>query len=389
MNARHLLTIAILSAALVVSCKSKEKSVQASSPTWPGQMQNMAQDVKKLLPFLYDKQSYSDPKNKEVIRQSLKDFGQAAHQTKAQTGKPYIGDDLLLEYSLNNLKDDLSRALLTFENGQYEYSRSVAKASMGHCFRCHSVGAPGASATWDLEEVNNLNIAPIEKADLLVATRKFDKALSYMENTLNSPEFLKAYSFDFESMLRRYLALIIRVENAPNRALAELDKIINRGDTPHYIAEQAQGWRQSLKNWINEKKRQPKNAADLLAQVEKRFKNAKSIQHFEKDHAGDVEYLRATSMLHQGMKLLKKTEDQARALFLLGNAYEVLDELGSWNLHESYYEACMFKLPKSPTAKNCYNRLEASLTMGYSGSAGTNLPPEEKERLRRLKEQIQ
>lgn len=387
MNARHLFTLAITTA-LVISCKSKEKSAQESSPTWPGQMQSMAQDVKNLLPFLYDKQSFSDPKNKELIRRSLKDFGQAAHQVKPQTGKPYLGDDLLIEYSLNNLKEDLNRALLTFDNGQYEYSRSVAKASMGHCFRCHSVGAPGASAAWDLEEIHNLNIAPIEKADLLVATRKFDKALSYMESTLNSPEFLKAYAFDFEAMLRRYLALIIRVENAPTRALTELDKILNRGDTPQYIAEQAKGWRQSLKAWASEKSRPPKNAADMLAQVEKRFKRAHAIQHFEKDHAGDVEYLRATSLLHQGMKLLKKPEDQARALFLLGNAYEVLDELGSWNLHETYYEACLFKLPKSQTAKNCYNRLEASLTMGYSGSAGTNLPPEEKERLRRLKEQI-
>jgi hypothetical protein len=374
---------------LILSCKSADKPVaKGSSQAWPGQMQGMAQDVKKLLPFLYDKQAYANPKNRDQIRQHLKDFSQAAHQVNARTGQAFLGDDLLIEYSLNNLREDLNRALTTFDNGQLEYSRSVAKATMGHCFRCHSVGSAGASAAWDVEEVSHLSLAPLEKADLLVATRKFDKALTYMESMLNSPEFLKAYAFDFEAMLRRYLALIIRVENAPQRALSELDKILNRGETPQYIAQQAEGWRRSLNEWVGEKRRPPKSANGLLAQVEKRFKRAQGIQHYERDHAGDVEYLRATSMLHQGMKFLTEAEDQARALLWLGRAYEVLDELGSWNLHESYFEACLFKAPKSETAKKCYGRLEASLTMGYSGSAGTHLPPEEKERLRRLKEQL-
>ncbi len=388
MKMRHLVPFLVLLPCFL-SCKSVDQAPSSKAASWPGQMQGMAEDVKELLPYLYDKQAYGNPNNKQIIQKRLQALGEAAHKVNAQTGKPFLGDELLIEYSLNNLKDDLHRAKVSFENGQLEYSRSVAKASMGHCFRCHSVGTPGASAAWDLDTVQKLNLAPLEKADLLVATRKFDRALEYMEGTLNSPEFLKAYAFDFEALLRRYLALIIRVENAPQRAMAELDKILGRGDIPHYIAQQAQGWRRSLKVWVGEKKYAPKNAADLLVQVERRFKRAESIQSYDKDHAGDVEYLRATSLLHQNMKLLKKPEEQARALFYLGKAYEVLDELGSWNLHESYYEACMFKSPKSETAKRCYSRLEASLTMGYSGSSGVHLPPSEKERLRRLKQTLQ
>lgn len=388
------LRVLVLPAAVIlVSCKSPHKAEapppSSQSEAWPNQMQSMAADVKKLLPFIYDRAAFHDVKNRTEIRKYLQEFSKAADHINAGAGKPFIKDDLLLSYSIENLKEDLNRAVHSFDVGQLEYARSVAKASMSHCFRCHSVTQAGNSAGWDLDQVHSLSLAPIEKADLLVATRKYDKALAYMESQLRSEEFQKNYAFDFESMLRRYLAVMIRVENAPQRAQRELDRILERESIPHYIVEQAQGWRQSLKAWASEKKQPVRNATDLFAQVEKRFKRAAEIQHYEKDHAGDVEYLRATAALHEGMKLAKTPEENARALYLLGRAYEVLDELGSWNLHEVYYESCLLKDPKSPLAQRCFNRLEASLYMGYSGSAGMNLPPEERERLRRLKEKMQ
>lgn len=391
------LTLAPIATALtlalsLVSCTSGEKKDGAQSTesgnAWSGQMQTMAQDVKKLLPYLYDREAFHDPKNKDEIQKSLKQFAQVAKHIKPEMGKKYISDDLLLEYSLNSLTEDLNRAVQSFDVGQLEYSRSVAKASLNYCFQCHSVTQVGSSAAWDLDKLQSLNLAPLEKADLLVATRKYDKALTYMEGTLNSPDFVKNYAFDFQSLLRRYLALIIRVENAPKRALKELNEILDRRDTPRYIAEQAEGWRQSLKAWAKESKIPIKTPRELFDSVEKRFKKAEGIQHFEKDHAGDVEYLRATAQLHEGMKMLKTKADQARALYLLGRAYEVLDELGSWNLHETYYEACIDRDPKGAMAKRCYSRLEASLYMGYSGSSGTHLPPEVRERLKVLKEKL-
>lgn len=372
----------------IVSCRSSSKMPDAKGAL-PSEMQSMAQDVRKLLPYIYDRKAYADPKNREEIDRSLRDFAQAAHTINPDNAKPYLSDDLLVQFSLNHLKDDLNRAAYTFEIGQTEYSRTVAKASLTHCFRCHSATPEKGSKTWDIEQVHNLNLEPLEKADLLVATRKFDKALEYMESLANSPDFMKNYAFDVEGLLRRYLAMIIRVEKDPLRALKRLKTFTQIDEMPHYIAEQAEGWRQSLKDWSKEKKVGVRNAKDLFHEVDKRFKKAESLQSYEKDHAGDVEYLRATGLLHENMKLLKSPEDQARAFFMLGRAYEVLDELGSWNLHENYYEGCLLKAPKSEIAHKCYSRLEASLYLGYSGSAGTHLPPEERDRLKALKAKME
>lgn len=376
----------------VVSCQSSKKDEvpSADKANWSGAMQILALDVKKLVPYLYDREAYLDKRNHDEILKYLREFSTAAHHIPTEAGKPILGDDLLVQYSISNLKEDLTRATISFQNGQKEFSRTTAKASLNHCFRCHSVTEKGAASAWDID-ISAYKLQPVEKADLLVATRKYDQALSFMENWLNSNDNQKNFAYDFESILRRYLALIIRVENAPTRALKELNRVLSNADTPHYISEQAEGWRESLKKWAKEgrPKGEPKTAKALFDEVERRFKNAARIQRYEKDHSGDVEYLRATSTLHQGLKILKSPADQARALFLLGKAYEVLDELGSWNLHENYYEACVLKDPKTAMARSCYNRLEASLFMGYSGSAGTHLPAEERERLQKLKLQLQ
>ena len=348
------------------------------------QMQTMAGDVKTLVPYLYDREAFVKPENRADVAKKLVEFSRASHRVEPKVGEAILGDPLLVERTLDHLQNDLSRAVISYEQGQYEFARSVAKSSLSNCFQCHSVTNQGKSAAWDIDQLPSLNLLPLERADLLVATRKYDKALAYMEAELRSPEFRQNFAFDYEAMLRRYLALVIRVQIDPRRALAELDRVA--ADGPGFVSEQIEAWRQSLNVWAKEPKRPVKKASEVFRQVQASFARATSAQHFEKDHAGDVEYLRSTAILHGGLKFLTTAADQARAHYLLGRAYEVLDDLGSWNLHESYYEVCLQKDPKGRYAKPCYDRLEASLYMGFSGSAGTHLPAEEIERLRKLRE---
>ncbi|NJL25934.1 MAG: hypothetical protein HC902_12715 [Calothrix sp. SM1_5_4] len=135
--------------AAMSACKStkptSEPSFQAAGSgnhagtNFSSGMQGMAQDVRKLLPFVYDREAFNNPKNREDIRKYLKEFVQVAHTINPDTGRKILGDDLLVQYSLSNLRQDLERAITSFNQGQTEYSRSVTKASLNHCFRCHSV----------------------------------------------------------------------------------------------------------------------------------------------------------------------------------------------------------------------------------------------------------
>ncbi len=381
MNGLKSVLVAFAFAVIWSGCQSKEKK----SESWPGQMQSMSENVKALVPFVYNEKAYKDSANRTEILDRLNYFAKAAHSVDANMGKPFLGDDLLIRFSLANLQADLTRAVRSYEAGQMDYSRAVVKGSLNHCFRCHSVTSVGSKAAWNLEGLHALNLSPIEKADLLVATRRYDEAFKFMESQLSSAEFQKKYSLDYESFLRRYMALAVRIDKTPERALKELKVIMEKGQVPSYVLEQATGWRTSLENWTKESRPSAKTPNQIFKNVKDRFKQAERIQKYAKDHAGDVEYLRATLMLHDGLRTMGSPKDQAQALFYLGKAYEVLDELGSWNLNESYYEACIQAAPKSTLAHTCYDRLEASLLMGYSGSSGVHLPPEERQRLKKLK----
>lgn len=378
----------ILALTVIVACQSARKSGEAGSDSaaeWSQDMQKMAKDVRQLIPYLYDREAFLDPKNHDQIGSELKNFSEHVHKITPQMGQRVFGDDPMVSFSLSSLEGDLKRSYQAFELNQLEYSRAVAKSSLNHCFRCHSVASTGAAAKWDLKGISQLTLSPIEKADVLVATRKYGEALKHMEQYLSSEDFLLNHPFDFEAILRRYLAVMIRAQGDPARALTEMDRVAASPHLPHYLLEQVQGWRVSLTQWMRENKKHSKRMSPLR-RAKHLIDRASQMQQFSQDHAGDVEYLRATVLLHDLLKQHLKAENEAEVFYLLGRAYEVLDELGSWNLHETYFESCVRKAPKTDWAKMCYSRFEASVLQGYTGSSGTHLPAYESDKLKALKD---
>lgn len=99
-----------------------------------------------------------------------------------------------------------------------------------------------------------------------------------------------------------------------------------------------------------------------------------------------VDYLRASTLLHQelGKNITKK--NRAEVLYYLGVVYGLLSDSGFWELPDVYFESCIRELPKSQLAKACYSRYEQDIIVGYSGSAGTFIPTDERKKLTMLKE---
>lgn len=370
---------------LGLGCQSKPKPEAAAREDWAGKMQDLAADVRNLVPYIYSRQAFFNPANSARIQRGLKEFAKQAHAISPEMGKSFFGEDPLVSYSLEGLQSDLERSADAYSMGQVEYARTVAKAAVNHCFRCHSITKEGSAAErWDLSQLQMTNLTTLERVDLLVAARKYEEAVQLLEGLMRDGDFAQSFPFDFEAALRKYLSLMIRAENNPKRSLKELDRILEMKDLPYYVGEQARSWRTSLLEWG--KSAAKKSKKNLLAQARDRIARATEIQQFAKDHAGDIEYLRATALLHEFLRTNKNAQSMADAYFLLGQAYEVLDELGYWNLHERYYESCITNAPRSELAKKCYGRLEASVFLGFSGSSGVNIPANEKARLKRLKE---
>ncbi|MGE0764347.1 MAG: hypothetical protein AB7N80_13785 [Bdellovibrionales bacterium] len=367
--------------------KNKPKSVDPSS-AWAGKMQDMAVEVRELIPFLYNPKAFQDPVNAARIKADLQKFAAKAHEITPAMGESYFGQDPMESYSLEGMRADLSRAADAFDQGRLEFARGAAKAATTHCFRCHSVTKEGSRAAWDLSKFSNLELAPTEKVDLIVAIRRYDEAAKYLETLISDDKYVQNYPFEFENLLRKYMSLMIRVENSPERPLRELDRVLKIKNVPVYVLEQARAWRTSLQEWKQDvgRKNVRKIKNDLLQQAGDRVRRGTQQQQFAKDHAGDIEFLRATRMLHDYLRTQPPVSKRAEAYLLLGQAYEVLDELGYWNLHEVYYESCIKAAPKTAVATKCFGRFEASIYLGFSGSSGVHIPAQERERLKQLKE---
>jgi len=103
------------------------------------------------------------------------------------------------------------------------------------------------------------------------------------------------------------------------------------------------------------------------------------------DPSAQVYLLRASSLLHEQLRLFPRGKLAVPALHDLGLAYETLESVGIFELKDYYYLLCMKEAPHSTIAQSCYRQYERGVYDGYTGSSGTHVPPELQARLKELK----
>jgi hypothetical protein len=104
------------------------------------------------------------------------------------------------------------------------------------------------------------------------------------------------------------------------------------------------------------------------------------------DHSADVLYLRVSLAAHELLSRFGEGKHTSETLLLLGNAYDLLDDYLMSPLPEMYYETCIRRSPHSAVAEQCYQRYEAGVYFGYTGSSGTSIPEDIASVMNELKE---
>lgn len=368
----------------IVGCKSKmgpEQTQTKSGDSWPMKMQSVAEEVSRLIPYIYSQKEFHDPSNFTKISTELKKFAGSVHAIPQDMGKKVLGDDPVVTFSLDRLQKDIRLASESFESGHTEYSRSLLRGSLNHCFRCHTRTEQGPENSGFKVDYTKLRISPTERADLYVALRQYDKALEILESVLNDSANFYDDPYEQERALKRYLAVMVRVRKDPAPAIATLEKFIAKPNLAFYLAEDSRQWLKSLKEWRTEKT----SKQTAMEQAKDLIKRAGKLQSSQSQQSADVLYLRASALLHVESIKAQPGLQRASLFSLLGRSYDALADLGFWNLHEIYFEACIREAPKSEVAKECYKDFERSVFWGFSGSAGTFIPRNEMDRLVELK----
>ena len=351
-------------------------------------MQGLFQSLQELLVYTVDDARYNDPKNTARIESAAEAMAKASHGVAQMSGTAPDPDPSIGIFSAI-LQEESRRAYDAFKSGHRDYARTLFKGLASTCVACHSRSAAGAKLQWDFGSGFAQGLPLLQQAELLAAGRSFDSALVALEKVLSDNELAKKRPHEWNRALRFALAISVRIHRDPSRTLELLEKAGKTQGIPHFSRLDIQDWTRSLTAWKREQsgsKTGPTTEAELNREATRLLGLAKAAQRYPMDRAGDILYLRATSLLHQQLQTAPAGARSGEAFLELGISYEVLRDFGLWNLGEIYYEACINRVPHSKTSETCYRLLEESVIAGYTGSAGTELPESVQKKLGGLRE---
>ena len=327
-----------------------------------------------------DPRKFADPKNAKIIRERVEQLAGTSHILPEALGEGKPGQagigDVLAQY-LSDLRDHLDR-------GSPDYLRNRIRTATGFCFECHT-SLSNARNVQDIEKrLEKADFAQASKAEFYAATRQFDKAVEAYDKLLSRGGGTIAGP-DVSEVVRHALSLSVRVKRDPSLTLRYLAKAEDLKESSPAFRGLVTTWKKDVEAWKKEKDLPPQASPEKwLSLAGDLVRKAGGLNKFPADHRGDVSYLRAINAVHEAFSQKVSIAQKVNGFLLLGEAYGTLDDPLLWALDDYYYEACIKASPHSKTSWKCYDRLSKDVTFGFTGSSGTDMPAEERERLQKL-----
>lgn len=285
----------------------------------------------------------------------------------------------------NLFEREASQAYSALEAGHIEYAKGSLRLVTSYCIACHTRTDQGPQfPAFPLDPKAN-KLEPFEKAQLFAAVRQFDSAATELDRVIADSKFATNQQLQWGRAVREAFTIAIRVKKDPKRTLEIANKIQAFKSVPPLFKEYPATWKISAKEWVDEATQRFETEDELWAEANRLLKKAQASQKYPLDHSADIYFLRLSVTAHELLARFPNGKKTADALFLLGNAYDVLDDHLVSPLPEMYYETCVRTSPHTEISLRCYQRYEANLNFGYTGSSGTSIPPDLADRMKELK----
>ena len=374
---------------VVLSCQNSKPKPEQLAPvpaepgTFSGSMQELQETLTRLLPLAVDQSQYNNPENQKTVEKDVKRLvalSQNVTHSQAVTLK-----DPSVTFISKAFAEDVERIDESLVLGKREFARHSIMNLTAYCIECHTRTSTGPSFRSPALEQSLKKLNSLEKGEFLLATRQFDAALKEFSNYIDSKIAEKNDFFGLDRAVQYSLAVTVKYLKDPKKSLAVVDRIKNVPSVPYYLRQNAIGWESAIKDWMKEKPSKDNSANGILKRTRNWISKGQQLQVGMVDRGGDIYFLRALSDLHLLLVSSLTPNQLGEALYLTGLSYEATRDLGVWSLHESYYESCIRRVPKTNWAKMCFKRYEESVYFGYTGSSGVRLPEDVAKKMERLR----
>jgi hypothetical protein len=374
------LSFTLLAAALCAPAPAA-RSAEPEREKTRALMRDMLENLQVLLPASASTQSFADPARADEIRQALQALASNASAIADHAG----ARDRSSRYLADAVAHDARQVLRAWSQGRTESSIFFLHQTTQNCVACHTrLPHPGDSPfSESLAKSATLAALPaLERARIQVATRRFEDALTtyeaiFADASLHPAETLSAWT--------DYLVVCLRGEGDYVRPQAALERFAKRPDVWSNLRDDVRAWLDSVRELAPRAEQAPSlaSARALLDQASLRMR-------FPADRQALVHYIAASTHLHRFVAAHPEaTPETGEAYWLLGLA-ELHVAREYWVSSADFYlETAIRTAPKAPYAKQAYALLEQETLLGYTGSAGTNLPDDVKRHLAELRKLVE
>ena len=341
-------------------------------------MIEIVQALRVVVPLSLNGARFSDPANRAAVDDALHSLaGNAkrlgAHGSGRELGFAYLSDSLARD-SLDIRK--------RFAEGRIDEARFLLRHLTDTCVACHSRlpdDHKHALGKYLTEEQAISALPREERVQFEVATRQFGRALATYE-ALFLDRNTSIAELDLSGDLENYLELCLRVQRDPDRAISTLEGLASRKDLSSRLQPHVKTWIEALRSL------EDAPDGDAIEQARELVKPVLEDSRVS-EKSEIVRLIAASGLLHRYVvSTADPPERGGEAYYLLGVIESRIGRSFWVSQTEFFLETAIRMGPKQRYADAAFALLEEFLVSGYTGSAGTHVPPDVVQKLEELDE---
>lgn len=302
----------------------------------------------QLQPYLARSTDFANPANRDPIWSALGVLQGVEH---AIPRRAYVQDPGLA-LTATWFSSYVGEARQAYAARDFETARRELRTATTLCFDCHTRLNEQRTFVDVNRQVDALDLAPLEKAGYLAATRQYDRALAIYDSVLARAPSSPADEREAERAVRRALVILVELKSDPQATRAFLDRLSARGDSVPIAA-----WKADADAWAADPF-DPTRAtpAQLLRHAQKLMGSRHGKLPAPLTGRDDLRLMRATVELRRALRTARAPALRGELLLLLGDCYSQLGEPGLGALDEFYWQDCIYELPHTRMARRCFQR---------------------------------
>ncbi len=383
MKTQYVQNFFAIALALLFTCSVfSEEQNSKKLPETKQLMNQMLVELSSLKIYFVSQEKFMDSKNSDTISAHLKEFAKLAQQAHHN---PELSTENY-KFSGEVLDAHVAEVGRLFKSGNKAFARWQLASTISVCMSCHSQMPTNNRTFIDFQNYKMFS-SPFDQAEFLFATRAFDQASFIYDLVIDGYPKNKMSLDQVEGSLDRQLAYFSRIKRNPTEAIAKLKMHQKNKKLPGFLQANLKGWISQFENWEKQTTPDPKSASDqvILDFAKKTIEVKWTSKAMQADNPDLVPYLRVSGILYEYLHLHPKSAATPDILYWLAISDRSISDNFFYSLADLYLKECVVKFPTAPIALSCYKEYEMETIAGYTGSAGTFLPPEVRTELNQIK----